>query len=54
MTLEGGAGDEEIQCCGNIVGALSKLFSQISLADDHGSGRVALMNTLSIHGNLVS
>ena len=31
---------EEIECCGNRIGALSQLFRQIALADDYVAGRV--------------
>ena len=38
---------------GNCVGAFSKLRCQVSHADDHIPGWVALMNLLRISGNLV-
>ena len=39
---------EEVECCGNRIGALAQLFYQIALADDYVPGRIALMNVASI------
>ncbi len=39
---------EEIECCGNRIGALAQLFRQIALTDDYVPGRVALMDVASI------
>jgi len=39
---------EEIECCGNRIGALAQLFRQIALADDYVPGRVASVDVVSI------
>ena len=45
---------EEVQCCGNSVGVLAKLFRQIVLADDYVPGWVPLMDLATVGGNLIS
>jgi hypothetical protein len=42
---------EEVECCGNRIGALAQLFRQIALADDYVPGWVALMYFASIGRN---
>ena len=42
---------EDIQCCGNSVGALAKLFRQVVLADDYVPVWVALMDIASVSRN---
>jgi hypothetical protein len=39
---------EEVECCGNRIGALAQLFRQIALADDYVPGWVALMDVAAI------
>ncbi len=39
---------EEVESCGNRIGALVQLFRQVALADDYVPGRVALMDVASI------
>lgn len=44
---------EEVQCCGNSVGALAKLFRQVVLAHNHIPRWIALMDSVSVGRNLV-
>ncbi len=39
---------EEVECCGNRIGALAQLFRQIALADDYVPSWVALMDVAPI------
>ena len=39
---------EEVECCGNRIGALVQLFRQIALADDYVPSWVALMDVAPI------
>src|SRR5712692_793617 len=44
---------EEVQCCGNGIGALAKLFSQVALADDYIASWVALMDIAPVARYLI-
>ena len=44
---------EEVECCGNRIGALAQLFRQIALADDYVPSWVPLMDIAPIGRNLV-
>src|SRR5437879_12302442 len=45
---------EEVQCGGNNVGVLAKLFRQVAFADDYVPGWVALVDTAPVDRNFVS
>ena len=44
---------EEVECCGNRIGALAQLFRQIALADDYIPGWVPLMDIAPVGRNPV-
>ena len=39
---------EEVECCGNRIGALAQLFRQIALADDYVPSGIPLMDIAPI------
>jgi len=45
---------EEVQCRGDNVGVLAKLFRQVALADDYVPGWVPLVDFATVGGNLIS
>jgi hypothetical protein len=44
---------EEVECCGNRIGALAQLFRQIALADEYVPGWVPLMDIAPVGRNPV-
>jgi hypothetical protein len=44
---------EEVECCGNGIGALAQLFRQVALADDYVPGWVSLMDIAPVGRNPV-
>jgi hypothetical protein len=44
---------EEVECCGNRIGALARLFRQIALADHYVAGWVPLMDMAPVGRNPV-
>jgi len=44
---------EEVECCGNRIGALAQLFRQVALADDYVPSWVSLMDIAPVGRNPV-